>query len=109
MTDLVTTDPMEMLVEAALQRAGIKYAPDIGGGNDKALDFYLPDLDLYIEVKRFHSPRIAEQMERAENVIAIQGKAAVLAFCEMIAPNPARSVHRKIPSFPSASQDRERI
>jgi len=61
---------MEIATEKWLLRSGINYQrADAGLG----LDFYLPDFDLYIEVKRFHSPRIGEQMSRHPNVIAIQG------------------------------------
>lgn len=63
-------DPMEEITERWLLTNRIAYErADAGLG----LDFYLKDFDLYIEVKRFHSPRIGEQMSRAENVIAIQG------------------------------------
>ena len=63
-------DPMEEATARWLLRSGIRHErADAGLG----LDFYLPDFDLYIEVKRFHSPRIGEQMSRAENVIAVQG------------------------------------
>ncbi len=70
-------DPMERLVEEALVDAGIRFATDQGGGTETRLDFYLPDHDVYIEVKRFHSTRISEQMARAPNVIVAQGEAAV--------------------------------
>lgn len=61
---------MEEATEKWLLTNRIRYErADAGLG----LDFYLPDFDLYIEVKRFHSPRIGEQMGRYENVIAIQG------------------------------------
>lgn len=76
-------DATERLLAEALDRAGIAYVheserPSIG------LDFYLPDLDLYIEVKRFHSARISKQMSKHENVIVIQGINAVTKACQMI-------------------------
>jgi len=37
-----------------------------------------------IEVKRFHTPRVAEQMARADNVIVAQGEAAVRYLAELI-------------------------
>ena len=70
-------DPMERLIEEALIDAGIRFATDEGGGTDTRLDFYLPDYDVYIEVERFHSARISEQMARAPNVIVAQGEVAV--------------------------------
>lgn len=73
----VTTDPMERLVEDALIDAGIPFVADRDGGTAHNLDFHLPDHDVAIEVKRMHSPRVAEQMSRADNVIVAQGEAAV--------------------------------
>lgn len=76
------TDPMEKMIRDALDTRGIAYRE--GGRNDARLDFYLPDADLYIEVKQFHTDRIAEQMSRAENVIVAQGRNAVAALARMI-------------------------
>lgn len=72
-----TGDPLEDAIEAALKEAGIRYVRDRDGLVPSHLDFYLPDADVYIEVKRFHSDRIGGQMARAENVIAVQGLRAV--------------------------------
>jgi transcriptional regulator with XRE-family HTH domain len=81
---LRTRDPMEQLVERALQRAGVEYETDQGGGTATGLDFYLPQHGVAIEVKRFHSDRIAEQMSRAPNVIALQGEPAIRLFCDAV-------------------------
>lgn len=70
-------DPMEREIEAALIDAGIAFTTDDGGQNETRLDFHLTDYDVAIEVKRFYSPRISEQMARAPNVIAAQGERAV--------------------------------
>lgn len=70
------SDPMEALIAQALTSAGVGYSRDLGGGNPSGLDFRL-DNGVEIEVKRFHSPRIAEQMGRAPDVIAAQGEKAV--------------------------------
>lgn len=75
---------MERMVEYALIDAGIAFATDQHGGNPSRLDFRLIDYDVEIEVKRFHSPRVADQMARAENVIAVQGEAAVRFFCDAL-------------------------
>lgn len=70
------TDPMERIIADALDDAGISYTTDIGGANPSNLDFRLAN-GIEIEVKRFHTPRIAEQMARADNVIAVQGEDAI--------------------------------
>lgn len=44
----------------------------------------IPTEDVHIEVKRFHSPRVAEQMARAENVIVAQGEKAVVLLSRLI-------------------------
>lgn len=88
-------DPMERLIQDALNVAGHRYLTDEGGHNPTKLDFSLPDLGVEIEVKRFHTPRVAEQMARAENVIVAQGDGAVrflaclLAGSRHLAPKEA--------------------
>jgi len=89
---LSTTDPMERLVERALQRAGILYEPDRDGRNPVGLDFYLPDHDVHIEVKRMHTGRVAEQMSRAPNVIVAQGEAGVRFLAQAIEAMGKREV-----------------
>ncbi len=74
---MTTDDPMERIIEGALIEAGIRYTTDHGGGTEHRLDFHLPDHHVAIEVKRMHTPRIAEQMSRTPNVIVAQGEAAV--------------------------------
>jgi len=69
---------MEDRTERWLIAAGIRYRRDDQTTNGTQLDFYLPDFDIYIEVKRFHTNRIAEQMSRGKNVIAIQGMDSLL-------------------------------
>ncbi len=76
-------DPMEARVAAALTEAGVEYVTE-EDPRAKGLDFYLPTRDLHIEVKRFHSARVAEQVARATNVIVLQGLAAVDLFCYMV-------------------------
>ncbi len=44
---------------------------------EQELDFYLPQHDVYIEVKQFHADRISQQMKTKDNVIAIQGKESI--------------------------------
>lgn len=79
----VITDPMERLIADALDDAGIGYETGLGGGNPSCLDFRLEN-GVEIEVKRFHSPRVGEQMARADNVIVAQGKEAVEFFALLI-------------------------
>lgn len=72
-------DPMEKLIRDALIRDEFTYTEDgkPGGEVNKNLDFHLTDYGIHIEVKRMHSPRIAEQMSRVDNIIVAQGKEAV--------------------------------
>lgn len=78
----MSKDPVEAVVAAALDAAGIGYTRQ--PADTLGLDFYVPYWDLYIEVKRFHSVRISEQMPRAPNVIAIQGMGAATAFADLL-------------------------
>lgn len=77
-------DPMEAIIAHALDSAGEPYVTDLGGGNPTNLDFALTERRVEIEVKRFHTPRIAEQMSRADNVIVAQGEVAVRYLAELI-------------------------
>ena len=77
-----TSDPMEGIIRAALTSARVRFVE--GDYNKSKLDFYLPDFDLCIEVKQFHSDRIAKQMRQADHVIVAQGRAAVEALARMI-------------------------
>lgn len=75
----IPADPMEKIIAVALDTAGISHTKSAVD-----LDFYLPEFDVHIECKRFHSPRISQQMERADNVIVLQGEKAVKTFAAML-------------------------
>lgn len=75
--------PAEAAVREALLLKGFNFVTE-ADPRAKRLDFYLVDFDLHIEVKRFHSDRIAEQMARADNVIAVQGLQAARLFARMV-------------------------
>jgi hypothetical protein len=51
--------------------------------NPTRLDFRL-DNGIEIEVKRFHTERIAAQMARAPNVIVAQGEEAIRFLADLI-------------------------
>jgi hypothetical protein len=74
--------PMEAMVRRSLKDAGITFVE--GDANAHRLDFDLPEFGLAIEVKRYHSERISEQMSRTPNVIVLQGEAAIRFFCEAL-------------------------
>ena len=71
----------ERQIADALEEAAINFHRE---GRDVDLDFFLPDYAIYIEVKSFHSPRAIEQLSRHDNVILIQGRTAIDAFCSML-------------------------
>lgn len=78
-------DPIESMVRDALTGAGIEFTE--GNATPERLDFYLHNIGVHIEVKQFHSDRIADQMSRADDVIAIQGRWAAEMFCGLIRNN----------------------
>lgn len=87
---------METILDAGLAAASIRYVRNVepNGPGRGSIDYYLPDYDLYIEVKQFHSDRIAGQMAQVENIVAIQGIGAAKAFVGMLGvaiPGPSRS------------------
>lgn len=77
-----THDPMESMLAAALDDSGIRYLSDVR--NPSGLDFKLLDSGIEIEVKQFHSDRIAKQMSRVPNVVAVQGATAVAWLADLI-------------------------
>jgi hypothetical protein len=79
-------DPMEKMVRNALLLRGVKFTEDgkPGGSINSGLDFHLTDYGVHIEVKQFHSPRIAEQTSRVDNVIVAQGRDAVSLLAKLL-------------------------
>lgn len=63
--------PVELSIAKMLDGLNIKYLTEIE--NEKTLDFYLPDYDIYIECAYFYSDRKIEQLSRAKKVIYVQG------------------------------------
>lgn len=47
-------------------------------------DFYLPDYNIYIEIKQYHSERAIKQLKDKNDAILIQGKSAVAFFIKML-------------------------
>jgi hypothetical protein len=78
----VITDPIERIVADGLDAAGIAYVHE--DATTKGLDFRLVASGVFIEVKQYHAARIATQMARDPNVIAIQGRAAAEWFAAML-------------------------
>lgn len=75
---------MEKIVRDALDAANLFYVEE-EDPRALRLDFYLPVVDVHIEVKQFHTDRVAEQMSRAPNIIVIQGIGAAKLFAQMLA------------------------
>jgi len=98
-------DPLEEKLAEALTRAGLEFVRDKGGANKSGLDFLLPRIGIEIEVKQFHSDRIAEQMARAPNVIAVQGEASVRFLCDLLTgtAQPGRDVFNEHEALHTAS------
>ena len=78
----MSVDPLEEVVAEALTAAGIRFTRE--PHNTPPLDFYLPDFGVFVEVKQFHSDRIARQTAAAPNVVVIQGRAAVELFTNLL-------------------------
>lgn len=79
---------MEDAIERWLLANGIRYRR----ADDEAatrLDFFLPDFNVYIECKRFHTPRTNDQLKRAPNVIVVQGMECI-GFLKMLTARPPR-------------------
>ena len=91
MSKLVSSKrPIESKIRDGLEQANITYV-DEHDGRSKGLDFYLPDFDVHIECKQFHSEKISEQMSRSGNIIAIQGMGAAELFFDLLTGNDPKS------------------
>jgi hypothetical protein len=82
------TDPLELKFEAWLIGQGVKYnRPERLHSDPTQLDFYLPDFDLYVEIKRFHTPRLTNQLAlvpSTSNAMVLMGNKAIDAFINLI-------------------------
>ena len=83
---MAISNPLERQIADALDSRGIKWLHEDEKGNAARLDFYLPDYCIYVEVKQAYTPRTDGQLERAKNVIMIQGIEAVYVFVKLICP-----------------------
>lgn len=88
-----TMDPVEKIVRDALQETYTNFVED-PDPRALGLDFFLIDAGIFVEVKQFHSERIAGQMARAPNVIAIQGVVAAEFFAYQLRGNFAIEGYR---------------
>lgn len=78
-------DPIEQIIADGLDAAGILYVHESQSKElTLALDFYLPDFCIFVECKQFWSENLNNQMRRASNIIAIQGRSAAHAFVSML-------------------------
>ena len=74
-------DDLERMVGEALYEAGIEFAHESEG---VFLDFWIPKWRAYIEVKKFHTDRISNQLTRHSDVILLMGRQSVIQFCNLI-------------------------
>ncbi|MBB3034074.1 helix-turn-helix domain-containing protein [Alteriqipengyuania lutimaris] len=77
-------DPLERIVEQALIDAGVRFELEQETSAGHRLDFHLPDHDIAIEVKAFHTPRVEQQLARYGDVILLQGRRSVEAFAHLV-------------------------
>lgn len=79
-------DPMEAEVIELLNHHGIAFTrPERNKFDPTNLDFYLPAQELYLEVKQFHTPRIAAQLANVP---------AHVTAIVLVGPNCVRDLER---------------
>lgn len=76
------SDDLEQRVGELLKKVGIKAIHE-SINKESALDFYLPDYEIYIEIKKYHSDRVINQLKSRDNIILVQGRKSV-EFLEII-------------------------
>lgn len=76
--------PLERKFAELLQHFGVEYTrPERDSADPTNLDFYIPALKLYVEIKRFHTDRINHQLSKVPlgyDVMVLQGNTSVDAF-----------------------------
>ncbi|MCY1374892.1 hypothetical protein D9M68_551420 [compost metagenome] len=77
------SDFLEQSVADILAFHKIKFIHE-SENNKSNLDFYLPDFDVYIEVKQYHSDRVLKQLSGKEDIILIQGKKSISMLKELL-------------------------
>lgn len=82
------TSPLEKQFVALLDEFSIEYLrPEQDVTIPTNLDFYLPDFDLFVEIKCFHSDRISRQLSSVphrSNALVIMGPQSITAFRRFI-------------------------
>ena len=80
-------DRQEKAMMALFEGSGIEFTrPDVDHREPTTLDFYLPAFNLYVEIKGFHSERIARQLSKVPEkatAIVLQGPNAVRDFARL--------------------------
>lgn len=82
---MTTDDPIELIVAAGLRLAGMPFVHE-SDNKKQNLDFYLPNVDVYIECKQFPTDRTSAQIAGFSNVIVIQGRRAAETFVSLLRP-----------------------
>ncbi len=83
------TCPLEKRFVALLEQHGIGFTRPERDRTDPAnLDFYIPAARLYVEVKQFHTPRIAGQLAKVrdnQSIMVLVGPGSVASFEMLLA------------------------
>ena len=79
--------PLERRFEAFLIERGIKFTrPERDTSDPTNLDYFLPGFRTYVEIKQFHTERIAEQLshvKKPNGCIVLLGEMGLNAFLEL--------------------------
>ena len=79
----MSDDPIERMLAEGLDRAGVRYVRE-PHPLTRRLDFYLTDFQVWVEAKQFFTERVLDQLQRADDVILIQGRRAAQTFLDLI-------------------------
>jgi hypothetical protein len=83
------TCPLEKQFIILMEGAGVEYTrPEQTQSDPTNLDFYLPAMDLNVEVKQWHSDRIAGQLSKLPRnaaALVLIGRQAVEKFSSLAA------------------------
>ncbi len=99
-------DPLETDLVALLERHGIAYTRPLplDPDNPSRLDFHLTDIDLYIELKQFYTPRISRQLSSVPNgksTMVLMGRGSIAALERLVEAIAAQQ--QATPSIPAST------
>jgi hypothetical protein len=76
-------DDLEERISKLLNFMNVEFTHE-SENKEQVLNFYLPQHDIYIEVKKFHTDKVNNQLKLKDNVILFQGIKTIKFLEDMV-------------------------